>query len=425
MNQIKTDLLVLLIFFLSAISFASSWYSIEPRATDQTLFSIHFPDSLHGWAAGANGVIINSKDGGNIWTAQNSTVTDSLLSICFADSLNGWAVGKKGCTVNTIDGGKTWVKQLKRTTGILIKVFFSGKDTGYIVTSAYPPVVFKTQNGGLTWANLTDSIKNNLFSAFFIDANHFWLGGENGSIIKTKDGGNNWQNITPQNWDLTNWMFVKNVFFLNDSVGWAYRWSFGIYTTNNAGKDWLPIGTPDSLKFSRSANYVDFAYLDNNTGFLVSNCGMTMGYRNTVGKTIDGGKSWVIDNSFPLISEQIYSIFIDKRKNGWVTGDFGAIFTNKSKNSSTRDESFHITGSKIPLVRWENNTNLIVSILDNTDKICLFDCTGRLLSFQGIKPALKGANIYRFSMAGTPNGVYFLVLKDDAVQQKTIIITKK
>ncbi|MBL0062590.1 MAG: hypothetical protein IPP40_14170, partial [bacterium] len=59
-----------------------------------TVFSkIDFPDSLHGWAVGYDGLIAQTADGGETWeTYFLDSVNSTLTSVTFIDSLNGWTI---------------------------------------------------------------------------------------------------------------------------------------------------------------------------------------------------------------------------------------------------------------------------------------------------------------------------------------------
>ena len=63
------------------------------------------------FAAGIQGHIIYSDDGGKSWTQASVPVRSSLLSIDFPTPEQGWAVGHEGVILHSADAGKTWVKQ--------------------------------------------------------------------------------------------------------------------------------------------------------------------------------------------------------------------------------------------------------------------------------------------------------------------------
>jgi photosystem II stability/assembly factor-like uncharacterized protein len=120
------------------------WTSAEV----DTIYTMRFIDSLHGWGAGRGQVgiaqlgydiIARTTDGGRSWTTQLKRQiypsSYGLLDVAFADLVNGIAVGLNGKILRTTDGGETW-----RTMGNL--------DTNAIMTMR--SVTYPTR--GKAWA---------------------------------------------------------------------------------------------------------------------------------------------------------------------------------------------------------------------------------------------------------------------------------
>jgi len=72
-----------------------------------------FEDSLHGWAVGNDtsytGIILETTDGGENWTAQVEGLSAPLTALHFKDGY-GWAVGGNGLVLRTEDGS-TWIDE--------------------------------------------------------------------------------------------------------------------------------------------------------------------------------------------------------------------------------------------------------------------------------------------------------------------------
>jgi len=74
-----------------------NWIQI-PADYAVDFYDIQFLDSLHGWIAGENGIILGTDNGGSTWHEPESfylTFTD-LRGISFINDTTGWAVGKNG-----------------------------------------------------------------------------------------------------------------------------------------------------------------------------------------------------------------------------------------------------------------------------------------------------------------------------------------
>lgn len=100
----------------------SDWLSLETWLTPlgnhqalgqegvnlDVLYDVNFIDGQHGWAAGENGVILATSNGGQSWASQSSGVYSWLNSVWFNDVAHGWAAGDKGVILATSNGGNTW-----------------------------------------------------------------------------------------------------------------------------------------------------------------------------------------------------------------------------------------------------------------------------------------------------------------------------
>jgi photosystem II stability/assembly factor-like uncharacterized protein len=80
-------------------------WSSTASGTTNTLYSINFADTYHGFASGANGTIIRTNDGGGMWYTQTSGTPNDLNGIFFTDINNGITVGLSGTILKTTDGG--------------------------------------------------------------------------------------------------------------------------------------------------------------------------------------------------------------------------------------------------------------------------------------------------------------------------------
>jgi photosystem II stability/assembly factor-like uncharacterized protein len=87
-----------------------SYRQAQVVPTQALLTSVCFVDGQQGWAAGHDGVILHTADGGEHWALQREDIShdNPLLSIWFKDTQHGLAVGQFGTAVQTADGGKTW-----------------------------------------------------------------------------------------------------------------------------------------------------------------------------------------------------------------------------------------------------------------------------------------------------------------------------
>jgi len=164
-----------------------------------------------------------SKDGGGTWTKVTppnppaAAVTPQGRNIYFMDSTHGLLFGGDDLTgdvtfvYTTGDGGSTWTAATIPAQGAddifeLDQAFFApdGQNGWFIGKkslddSAPPPLLWKSTDGGKTWADITTqsftgtAIDPSGFSwlkaGFALDANHIWIGGFDGSLFANDNGG--------------------------------------------------------------------------------------------------------------------------------------------------------------------------------------------------------------------------------------------
>ncbi len=95
-----------------------------------TINDIYFLDETHGWAVGANDILIFD---GNNWLRIANPSSNNLSSVFFIDLSEGWIVGMNGEILHSTDGGINWTAQTSGTTATLRDVFFTSLTNGYAV----------------------------------------------------------------------------------------------------------------------------------------------------------------------------------------------------------------------------------------------------------------------------------------------------
>ena len=120
-----------------------------------------------------------------------------LLSYSSATAQDGWIIQNPLPQGNTL----TDVCVIDQNTAIVV-----GED-GRII---------RTTDGGENWDLPISGVTNNLNSVFFANSDTGWAVGDWGIILKSTDGGITWKKT---NSGTDNWLF--DVFFINANVGWA------------------------------------------------------------------------------------------------------------------------------------------------------------------------------------------------------------
>ncbi len=129
---------------------------------DAPIRCIQFADENEGWAAGDDGVMWHTINGGKTWERQSTGTRASLRAIHFLNPYSGWAVGRTelpgggsaGIVLGTSDGGLKWTALSTNDVPGLNLVKFFGEHFGVAAgdgSDSYPSGLFTTMDGGKTW----------------------------------------------------------------------------------------------------------------------------------------------------------------------------------------------------------------------------------------------------------------------------------
>ncbi|MBN3791609.1 YCF48-related protein [Burkholderia sp. Ac-20353] len=164
-----------------------------------TLSAVTFTDAQHGWAVGQWGTILATSDGGETWQKQrmDTSVDQPLFSVIFTSPQDGIAVGLWSLMLVTHDGGKTWNKQMLpkppgggKADRNLYHIFSDGKHMLYIVSEQ--GTVLKSADGGANWTYSTTGGKGTLWTGVALPDGRIVVGGLLGSLYQSSDGGITW-----------------------------------------------------------------------------------------------------------------------------------------------------------------------------------------------------------------------------------------
>jgi len=244
----------------------------------------HFLDTLVGWASGWHS-ISKTSDGGQSWEVQYYKLQERWVDIFMLDENYGWAVSGPGLIVATSNGGQNCIEQNNPTILGLTSIDFKDSLTG--ITVGNFASLLKTTNGGSNWQNNTQFVTGErLFGIYFINENQGWIAGDNGTILITTNGGQNWEQ---QNSGVTS--RLGSIVFINALGGWVVGDDGKILKTTNGGIGWINTSSPTTL----SLNDIDFKnYPD---GWIIGGDVLTPGQ---LFKTTNGGNYWDTVTSISL-----------------------------------------------------------------------------------------------------------------------------
>lgn len=171
-------------------------------------------------AVGERGHIIYSDDEGKTWAQSTVPVSVTLTGVDFGSETEGWAVGHSGVVLHSTDAGETWSLQL---TGVdALELAIATREDRIAALEERIETAPEAEQGDLEWAlgdlefaleimqsDLDIGPVNPLLDVWFENDSHGFVVGAYGMILRTTDGGQTWQDWSPQIDNPTN-------FHLND-----------------------------------------------------------------------------------------------------------------------------------------------------------------------------------------------------------------
>lgn len=137
-------------------------------------------------AVGVRGLIVISDDDGRSWRQVPSPVSSDLVAVRLVSARRGWAAGHDGVILATDDGGEHWVRQIDgRATADLLKAHLGALAAG----------------GDARAARLLKGVQLNyqggpqvpVLDLWFENEQTGWAIGSFGTIVGTRDGGKTWE----------------------------------------------------------------------------------------------------------------------------------------------------------------------------------------------------------------------------------------
>lgn len=332
-------LLGCVVAFVVMVEFAGAAGGDEDRDVpaawlhDAELSDVQFVDAEHGWAVGDRGVVWRTEDGGRVWHLAKTPVACRFETVSFADAQRGWIAGgdampyvhtSRGVVLATSDGGRTWTNELRTDLPRIWKLRLRG-EAGWAFgepSALYGGGVFTTRDAGRTWASAVpdeplpawtaaDSPRgdfavvaaaNGVYGVApggraklaagpalavsrprrikFASATDGWLVGDRGLLLRTRDGGETWQDLRGRLGEGAGRHFDFHALEVRGRDVWlAGSPGTLVWHSGDDGETWtaLPTGQTAPLRA--------IAFVDRHRGWAVGAAGRILATR-------DGGHRW-------------------------------------------------------------------------------------------------------------------------------------
>jgi photosystem II stability/assembly factor-like uncharacterized protein len=300
----KKNLLIILclIIGVNLIQAQTNWKLLNPKPTTNTGKDIDFVSSNIGYIITSN-EILETSNAGNSWQKKQNISSGNDMSFFNG---TGYIVGNYGYVLKSTNNGTSWTQISTGLNNSFNTVNII--DENNIILSGSTNIV-KSSDGGVTWESLNiPNVKVN--KTFFVNSLIGHAACNNGTMLKTVDGGLNWY-VTQSTNNVPSNFFT--VYFVNENVGFSTREHTEIYRTTDGGETWSEVSGINKAVY-------DFHFINENIGFLAGEYGVTF-------KTTDGGLTWnsILFQNGNYYNTSMYGIYFEDENIGYATGVRGRI----------------------------------------------------------------------------------------------------
>lgn len=276
------------------------------------------------------------------WKPYRTLSEHNLRSIYFVDALTGWVAGDEGSVFRTTDGGMTWKPLISGTGADLNLIRFIDWNTGWMIgnpektgyetaTADSDKVLLLTSDGGRSWRQKR---LPHVTSLYFIDARTGWAVGRNATVLRTTDGGEEWEPLNdlekiiglPVESTTYNYGF-SDIYFLDAEHGWMTGNFYGrernniggLYATTDGGRTWKRIPLTFQTQYS-SGRFTpgllhSVRFSDQQTGSVIGEMMDGEGRFFFALHTRDGGRTW---QQFRTPTSATHCTQFIDLENGWT-----------------------------------------------------------------------------------------------------------
>jgi photosystem II stability/assembly factor-like uncharacterized protein len=312
----KSFIICVFLLLLSENRLFAQWTSQLQGGTGSYL-SIHFADASSGFVTGSRFQFSKTTNGGNQWVSQNANAGPEELTSVFMTSPNDIYLIIKAVGTNNLDqlfisrdGG---VNFIRNRYGVFHTVYFQNASTGYCVGPS--GTMIKTDDAGQRWNQLSTGTTQLIADVYFPDSQNGFIVGENGLLRKTVNAGASWQALNPGSS-----ASLSAVHFTSSTTGYCVGANGTALRTQNGGLTWnaMPVGA--------AVNFHDVLFTSPLRGFIAGDFG-------TLLTTIDGGATWVPEASNTFENLNALATAPDGRV--WAAGDNGTVLVRASVITNT------------------------------------------------------------------------------------------
>ena len=413
-------------------------------------------------------VLLNITYPNQFWVRQSTPINTWLYKCSFPDSLHGWAAGDEGKIIYTSNGGINWIEQNSPVDFFIYSIYFINERLGWGVANDHygtGTAVLSTTNGGMNWSMFRYPDTTTFFyTIYFHDSLNGWMGGYGGDIVRTTDAGVNWQ--TTQNDSSFASLFpIYDVKFYNSDIGFAcggyYDLAGVIWKTTNKGAYWeaqaISYEPLNDICFIDSSNIIavggDFEFgaslakttnsgtnWNYNSLFIFGEASavsfrtqqegwMALSFAERLAYTTNTGVNWMIIT--PPDSSGIYDLTFTDENHGWAVGKNGTVLKYDTSTIGIKKINQNILVTSYKLYQnypnpFNPTTIIKYGIPKNGHvKLIVYDVLGKDVAILINDEQDAGNYEITFDASKLPSGVYFYkITSGDLSEVKKMLFVK-
>lgn len=204
--------------------------------------------------------------------------------------------------------------------------------------------IMKTVDGGVNWNLLNSGTTQTLRAIFFIDTNNGWACGDQGTLIATTNGGTNW---TPQNSGTSN--TLTGIEFVNSTTGWAVGLNNTLLKTTTSGSTW-------TAQANQGGSMWGLSMVNVTNGWSAGDYNSVQASVRLL-KTTNGNNWTAFYNSGVTTFNSFNDIHFSDINSGWVVGTTGIIRRTTDSGATTWTAQTSGTAYELLSVDFTDNLN--------------------------------------------------------------------
>lgn len=228
---------------MRTVNGGESWLPVE-SGTVQNLYSVSFVDENNAVVVGSGPTVLRSEDGGSNWTpiTVNGLIYD-LFSVFIHPQGNGIAGGEAQTILSTNDGGLTWnIEQTDYWGGGFWGAHMVDNEVGFLAgeNSIMAPLLAFTNDGCNSFDFETFYLMDGMVAYEGRSHNCYFFNSQSGIVVSRRWDG--WGCVTQV--DLPNFTtdhyttLYNSVDFVDDDFGLVVGNNGAVLKTENGGQDW-------------------------------------------------------------------------------------------------------------------------------------------------------------------------------------------